>query len=82
MFELDDAMKVIADNIQKAQPIFGMIYKEKLEKTDEAIVTILATGPESKKKTFLPNYTDRSCRITWTRRHYFFLKLFRICSPT
>lgn len=60
MYELDDCMKVIAENSQNAQPIFGMIYKEDLERTDEAIVTLLATGSESQKAPSLPStQTDR-----------------------
>lgn len=44
MHELDEAMKVIVDASEDAQPIFGLVYKDELELNDEVLVTVIATG--------------------------------------
>ncbi len=47
MHELDEAMKVISETSQNAQPIFGLVYKDELESTDEVLVTVMASGVDS-----------------------------------
>lgn len=44
MHELDETMKVIRDVSDDAQPIFGLVYKDELELSDEVLVTVIATG--------------------------------------
>ena len=44
MHELDEAMKVITDASEDAQPIFGLVCKDELELNDEVLVTVIATG--------------------------------------
>lgn len=44
MHELGETMKVITDVCEDAQPIFGLVYKEELELSDEVLVTVIATG--------------------------------------
>lgn len=47
MHELDEAMKVITDASEDAQPIFGLVCKDELELNDEVLVTVIATGFDS-----------------------------------
>ena len=47
MHELDQAMKVIAETCENAQPIFGLVYKNELEISDEVLVTVMASGVDS-----------------------------------
>ncbi len=47
MHELDQAMKVIVETCKNAQPIFGLVYKDELELSDEVLVTLLASGIDS-----------------------------------
>jgi cell division protein FtsZ len=47
MHELDETMKVIVDASEDAQPIFGLVYKDELELSDEVLVTVIATGFDS-----------------------------------
>lgn len=58
MHELDEAMKVITDASEDAQPIFGLVCKDELELNDEVLVTVIATGfdPPSESKS---NQTGR-----------------------
>lgn len=44
MHELDEAMNVIIEVSEDAQPIFGLVYKDELELSDEVLVTVIATG--------------------------------------
>jgi cell division protein FtsZ len=44
MHELDEAMGVIREASEDAQPIFGLVYKDELELNDEVLVTVIATG--------------------------------------
>ena len=48
MHELDQAMCVIVEKYQDASPIFGLVYDDKLEKNGEVIVTVIASGSESR----------------------------------
>lgn len=48
MHELDQAMCVIVEKYQDASPIFGLVYDDKLEQNDEVIVTVIASGSESR----------------------------------
>ena len=60
MSELDATMRVVIENIQEAQPVFGLVYKDDLERPDEVIVTIIASGSESRKGLSSPSTrTDR-----------------------
>ena len=47
MHELDETMKVIVEVSEDAQPIFGLVYKDELELSDEVLVTVIATGFDS-----------------------------------
>ena len=49
MHELDEAMGVIKDTAPEAQIIFGLVYKDELELDDEVLVTVIATGFDSKE---------------------------------
>lgn len=49
MSELDATMRVVSENTEKAQPIFGLVFKDNLESTDEVIVTIIASRSEPRK---------------------------------
>ncbi|MYF99532.1 DNA polymerase III subunit alpha, partial [Candidatus Poribacteria bacterium] len=60
MSELDATMRVVSENTEKAQPIFGLVYKDHLEGPDEVIITIIASGSESRKGSSSPStQTDR-----------------------
>ncbi len=60
MHELDEAMKVIRETCENAQPIFGLVYKDELELSDEVLVTLLASGIDSS--------SGRSAAISDTER--------------
>ncbi|MDE0085129.1 MAG: DNA polymerase III subunit alpha [Candidatus Poribacteria bacterium] len=47
MHELDQAMTVIVETCENSQPIFGLVYKDELELSDEVLVTLLASGVDS-----------------------------------
>ncbi len=47
MHELDETMKIIIEASADAQPIFGLVYKDELELSDEVLVTVIATGFDS-----------------------------------
>ena len=47
MHELDEAMKVIRDVSENAEPIIGLVNKNELELDDEVLVTVIATGFDS-----------------------------------
>ena len=49
MHELDEAMIVICEKYQEAHPMFGLVYKNELEKNDEVIVTILSSCAEKQE---------------------------------
>jgi len=49
MYELDATMRIIVEKTPMAQPLFGLVYKDHLESTDEVIVTVIASGSESRK---------------------------------
>lgn len=44
MHELDQAMTAIIETCENTQPIFGLVYKDELESSDEVLVTLLASG--------------------------------------
>ena len=54
MQELDQAMKIIVETCENAQPIFGLVYKDELELNDEVLVTVLANGLDSQKEQVSP----------------------------
>ena len=58
MHELDQAMRVICEKYLDAQPIFGLIFKDELEKNDELIVTIISSCAE-KQETSAPSIPPR-----------------------
>ena len=58
MHELDQAVSHIVEQYQKAEPIFGLVYKDELEKSDEVIVTILSSCAE-KQDTSPPSIPTR-----------------------
>ena len=58
MHELDQTMRVICEKYKNAAPIFGLVYKDELEKTDEAIVTIIS-GREGKQESSTPSIPTR-----------------------
>ncbi|RKU26037.1 cell division protein FtsZ [Candidatus Poribacteria bacterium] len=58
MHELDEAMKVITDASEDAQPIFGLVCKDELELNDEVLVTVIATGFDPPSEA-TPNPTGR-----------------------
>ena len=49
MHELHEAMKVIRDVSENAEPIFGLVNKNELELDDEVLVTVIATGFDSEQ---------------------------------
>lgn len=53
MHELDETMKIIIEASEDAQPIFGLVYKDELELSDEVLVTVIATGFDSPADTNL-----------------------------
>jgi cell division protein FtsZ len=53
MHELDETMKIIMEASEDAQPIFGLVYKDELELSDEVLVTVIATGFDSPADTSL-----------------------------
>ncbi len=53
MHELDETMKIIIEASADAQPIFGLVYKDELELSDEVLVTVIATGFDSPADTSL-----------------------------
>ena len=53
MHELDETMKIIIEASADAQPIFGLVYKDELELSDEVLVTVIATGFDSPADTNL-----------------------------
>ena len=53
MHELDETMKIIIEASADAQPIFGLVYKDELELSDEVLVTVIATGFDSPANTNL-----------------------------
>lgn len=44
MAELDETMRVIVEASQEAEPIFGLVYRDEQEFSDEVLVTVIATG--------------------------------------
>lgn len=58
MHELDQTMRVIVEQCQEAEPIFGLVYKNELEKNDEVIVTIIS-GCGDKQKPSTPSIPTR-----------------------
>ncbi len=54
MHELDQTMRVICEKFPEAQPMFGLVYKDELEKNDELIVTIISSCAE-KQETSTPS---------------------------
>ena len=60
MTELDEAMRVVVEGLEDAQPIFGVVYKDALELDDEVLMTIIANGLDSTKEISSPiTYTER-----------------------
>ena len=60
MTELDEAMRVVVEGLEDAQPIFGVVYKDALELNDEVLVTIIANGLDSTKEISSPiTHTER-----------------------
>ena len=53
MHELDETMKIIIEASADAQPIFGLVYKDELELSDEVLVAVIATGFDSPADTNL-----------------------------
>ncbi len=49
MHELDQTMRAIVEQCQEAEPIFGLVYKDELEKNDEVIVTIISGCTEKQE---------------------------------
>jgi len=47
MHELDQTMKVIGETCENACPIFGLVFKNELELSDEVFVTLIASGRDS-----------------------------------
>lgn len=63
MLELDEAMKVIIETCENAQPIFGLTYKDELELSNEVLVTLLASGvdlPKGQSATISSSERDAS----------------------
>ncbi len=58
MHELDQTMRVICEKYPDAQPMFGLVYKDELEKNDEVIVTILSSCAE-KQESSTPSIPTR-----------------------
>ena len=51
MSELDDSMSFISEKFKDAETIFGMVYNDELEKSDEVIVTVITSGTDQQSTT-------------------------------
>ena len=58
MHELNDAITVICEKYKDSSPIFGLVYKDELEKNGEAIVTIIS-GCTEKQESSTPSIPTR-----------------------
>ena len=44
MSELDQAMRIIVEEFDEGEPIFGLVHKDEVEQSDDVLVTIIASG--------------------------------------
>lgn len=49
MYELNEAMEVLVNKSSSQDCIFGLVYKDELEQSDEVLITVIACMPDSLK---------------------------------